>query len=66
MLWKDALDYRKTLPNTRLYYLPGAGHTAQLEKPELKIQIIAAFLLDQPDAIPPYAGDADPRTVQFR
>jgi pimeloyl-ACP methyl ester carboxylesterase len=62
VLWKAALEYRKTLPNARLYYLPGAGHTAQLEKPELMIQIIAAFLLDQPDAIPSYAGDADPRT----
>jgi hypothetical protein len=24
-------------------------------------RIMAAFLLDQPDVIPPYIGDADPR-----
>jgi hypothetical protein len=62
--WDDvALDYRKTMPNAKLYYIPRAGHFIQFEQPELMTRVILAFLLDQPDTISLYSGDADPRTL---
>ena len=59
--WAGAVDYRKTLPNLKVYYIPRAGHYIQFEQPELLDRVIEAFLLDQPDVIPPYTSDADPR-----
>lgn len=61
--WSGTVDYRKTLPNLKVYYILRAGHYIQFEQPELMRRVILAFLLDQPDAIPPYTGDADPRTL---
>jgi pimeloyl-ACP methyl ester carboxylesterase len=62
--WNGVLDYRRTLPNLKIYYVPRAGHFIQFEQPELLKRIILTFLLDQPDAIPPYTRDADPRSNQ--
>jgi proline iminopeptidase len=31
--WSGALDYRKTLPNAKTYYVPKAGHYIQFEEP---------------------------------
>jgi pimeloyl-ACP methyl ester carboxylesterase len=59
--WSGALDYRNTLPNLKIYYIPRAGHYIQIEQPELMRRIMVAFLLDQPDVIPPYEGTRDPR-----
>ena len=59
--WSGAVDYRKTLPNLKIYYIPRAGHYIQFEQPELLKRVILTFLLDQPDAIPPYTSDVDPR-----
>jgi pimeloyl-ACP methyl ester carboxylesterase len=59
--WSGALDYRQTMPNLKTYYIPHAGHYIQFEQPELMRQIMVAFLLDKPDAVPPYTSDADPR-----
>jgi proline iminopeptidase len=60
--WKGAVDYRATLPNLKIYYVPRAGHYIQFEQPDLLKRIILAFLLDQPDVLPAYIGDSDPRT----
>jgi len=62
--WKGAVDYRRTLTNLKIFYIPRAGHYIQFEQPELLKRVILAFLLDQPDAIPPYTSDADPRSNQ--
>jgi proline iminopeptidase len=59
--WPGAVDYRKTLPNLKIYYIPHAAHYIQLEQPDLMRRIMVAFLLDQPDVIPPVDGDEDPR-----
>jgi proline iminopeptidase len=59
--WSGALDYRKTMPNLKIYYIPRAGHYIQIEQPDLMRRIMVAFLLDQPDVIPPVDGDEDPR-----
>jgi len=63
--WSGAVDYRKTLPNFKIYYIPKAGHYIQFEQPELLRRVILTFLLDQPDAISPYKTDADPRRNQL-
>jgi pimeloyl-ACP methyl ester carboxylesterase len=55
------LDYRNTFVNLKVFYIPRAGHYIQFEQPELMDKVIRSFLLDQPDAIPPYTSDADPR-----
>lgn len=62
--WKGALDYRATLRNLKMYYIPRAGHYIQFEQPELLKRVILAFLLDQPDPVPSYSSDADPRRKQ--
>ena len=59
--WEGAVDYRNTLPNLKIYYIPRAGHYIQFEQPELLKRVILAFLLDQSDAIPAYRGNIDPR-----
>ena len=59
--WSGVVDYRKTLPNLKVYYIPHAGHYIQFEQPDLMRRIIAAFLLDQPDVITPVVSDEDPR-----
>jgi pimeloyl-ACP methyl ester carboxylesterase len=59
--WEGAVDYRRTLPNLKIYYIPKAGHYIQFEQAELLKRVIRTFLLDQPDAIPSYTSDADPR-----
>ena len=62
--WDGAVDYRKTLPNLKIYYIPHAGHYAQIEQPDLMRRIMVAFLLDQRDVIAPVQGDEDPRPRQ--
>jgi pimeloyl-ACP methyl ester carboxylesterase len=59
--WASSLDYRKTFPNSKVYYIPHAGHIVEFVQPEIMARIIRAFLLNEPDVIPPYMGDADPR-----
>jgi proline iminopeptidase len=61
--WSGALDYRKTLSNAKTYYVPRAGHFIQFEQPELMRRMIVAFLLDQPEPIPPYSSELDPRNA---
>jgi pimeloyl-ACP methyl ester carboxylesterase len=58
--WSAAVDYRKTFADLKIFYIPKAGHYIQFEQPELISKVIRGFLLDQPDAIPPYTEDADP------
>jgi pimeloyl-ACP methyl ester carboxylesterase len=59
--WDGAVDYRKTLPNLKIYFIPHAGHYIQIEQPDLMRRIMVAFLLDQPDVIAPVQDDQDPR-----
>lgn len=63
LAWSGAVDYRKTLPNLKIYYIPRAGHYIQFEQPEMLKRVILNFLLDQPDSVAPYAGDTDPRQI---
>lgn len=62
--WKGALDYRRTLPGLKIYYIQKAGHYIQFGQPELVKRVILTFLLDQPDALSAYTSDTDPRRNQ--
>jgi proline iminopeptidase len=59
--WNGALDYRKTMPRLKIYYIPHAGHYIQFEQADLMRRIMVAFLLEQPDVIAPVQSDRDPR-----
>ena len=61
--WSAVADYRKTFSDLTVYYIPRAGHFIQLEQPDTMRRVIVAFLLDQPDVIPRYTSDTDPREV---
>jgi len=61
--WSVVVDYRKTFSNATSYYVPRAGHFIQFEQPELMRRIIVAFLLDQPQPVPAYSGEMDPRNA---
>jgi pimeloyl-ACP methyl ester carboxylesterase len=61
LAWQGSVDYRKTFANLKIFYIPKSGHYIQFEQPELMNKVIRSFLLDQPDAIPAYTGNADPR-----
>jgi pimeloyl-ACP methyl ester carboxylesterase len=60
--WEGAVDYRRTFTDLKIFYIPKAAHYIQFEQPEIMNRVIRSFLLDQPDAIPPYTSDADPRS----
>jgi proline iminopeptidase len=42
--WASAVDYRDTLPNASMVYLPGAGHQLYAERPDTFFAAVAAFL----------------------
>lgn len=60
LTWSSAIDYRTTLPHTRLVYLPGAGHRAYAERPAAFFATVNAFLAGRPLPIPPYRAAAAP------
>ena len=58
--WRLAIEYRQTLPDAVMVYLPDAGHQAYLEQPDAYVAAMRAFLLGQPPPVPPYEADAPP------
>lgn len=59
--WKVTYEYKKILKNAKLLYLEGAGHMPFLEKPDLVLSSIRAFLLDDPLPLPEYNGSSPPK-----
>jgi proline iminopeptidase len=51
--WRSATQYLDTLPDSTLCYLPGAGHDSYLDRPDLFVAALRAFL----------AGTAVPGTL---
>ncbi len=45
--WASAIDYRDTFANSRLIYVPGAGHRLFAERPRAFATIVAAFFAGQ-------------------
>ncbi|RSN05712.1 hypothetical protein DMB42_27635 [Nonomuraea sp. WAC 01424] len=58
--WEVTYDYRRTLPDSTLVYVPGAGHSIANGRPDLYRSLIGAFLLDRPLPVRPYTGTTDP------
>jgi proline iminopeptidase len=58
--WATALDYRDTLVNSRLVYLPGAGHRLFAERPRAFVASVAAFLEGKALPFAAVTGSAPP------
>lgn len=59
--WDVTYEYKKILKNAKLLYLEGAGHMPFLEKPDLVLNSIRSFLLDDPLPLPEYNGSSSPK-----
>jgi len=59
--WDVTYEYKKILKNAKLLYLEGSGHMPFLEKPDLVLSSIRAFLLDTPLPLPEYKGSSPPK-----
>lgn len=58
--WEVTYEYKSLLKNATLLFLEGAGHMPFLEKPDLVLESIRSFLLDEILPLPPYTGDLPP------
>jgi proline iminopeptidase len=58
--WGMAVEYRDTLPNAQMIYVPRAGHQAYQEQPELYFGALRAFLLGEALPVAPYTGEEPP------
>ena len=58
--WSSAVDYRDTLPNARLVYLPGAGHRIYAEIPRVFFAVVEAFLAARPLPLPAITDSKPP------
>lgn len=58
--WSSAQEYLRTLPDTRLVYLRGAGHNAYQDDPERYMAVVRAFLTNRPLPQQTYAGGRPP------
>lgn len=56
--WEVAYEYKSLLKNSTLLFLEGAGHMPFLEKPELVLDSIRSFLLDEPLPLPAYTDES--------
>ena len=59
--WSSAVDYRDTLLDAKLVYLPQCGHQLFVECPEAFTRVVAKFLDGQPLSFPFVAGSAPPK-----
>ena len=59
--WEVTYEYKSLLQNSTLLFLEGAGHMPFLEKPDLVLDSIRAFLLDEPLPLPAYTDESPPR-----
>lgn len=64
--WSSAMDYRRSLPNTTLIYLPAVGHNTYQDRPDLVLAAVRAFLSGSPLPVRPHSGTAVPRDYQAR
>jgi pimeloyl-ACP methyl ester carboxylesterase len=61
--WQVAWQYKQTFPNSKLIYVPNAGHAFGFDQPEIYVSTVKASLLDQPLPIAPYTSTAEPPRV---
>ncbi|TCO54179.1 proline iminopeptidase [Actinocrispum wychmicini] len=56
--WGITRDYRRTLPNSTLVYVRGAGHAIAGNQPEVYLGLLRDFLAGRP--MPDYSSDTPP------
>ncbi len=59
--WPITRDYRRTLPNSTLVYVRGAGHAIAANQPDAYLTLIRNFLSDKPLPLPDHSSDEPPR-----
>ncbi|MFQ6109596.1 MAG: alpha/beta fold hydrolase, partial [Candidatus Aminicenantales bacterium] len=59
--WKVTYEYKTLLKNSILLYLAGAGHMPFLEKPDITLNAIRSYLLDEPLPLPAYTEESLPK-----
>jgi proline iminopeptidase len=62
--WTSATDYRDTLPDAGMIYLPGAGHRIYAERPDAFFAAVNAFLTGQPLPLPVNTSRTPPPDYQ--
>ncbi|TYB42163.1 alpha/beta fold hydrolase [Actinomadura chibensis] len=59
--WEATRDYRRTLPDSTLVMVKGAGHAIAGDQPAVYTDLLRAFLLDRRLPLPAYTSDDPPR-----
>ncbi|MFC4055406.1 alpha/beta fold hydrolase [Actinomadura syzygii] len=59
--WAATRDYRRTLPDSTLVMVKGAGHAIAGDRPAVYTDLLRAFLLDRRLPLPAYTSDDPPR-----
>ncbi|MEU7001694.1 alpha/beta hydrolase [Nonomuraea sp. NPDC046570] len=59
--WEGAYEYRRTLPNSTLVPIAGAGHAIAGDQPDAYTRLLRAFLTDQPLPLPAHTSADPPR-----
>ncbi|MEV3920753.1 alpha/beta fold hydrolase [Actinomadura coerulea] len=59
--WAATRDYRRTLPNSTLVIVKGAGHAIVGDQPTKYTDLLQAFLLERRLPLPPYTSADPPR-----
>lgn len=62
--WTFGTDLAESLPDARLVYLPGAGHSLYAERPDTVRSLLRAFLADRPLPIAPLVDLAPPADLR--
>ncbi|WP_422756889.1 alpha/beta fold hydrolase [Micromonospora sp. WMMD708] len=58
--WEETYEYRRTLPQATLVYLPHTGHDITSGQREAYDALLRAFLRDDPLPLPPYTSARPP------
>ncbi|MEV7805348.1 alpha/beta fold hydrolase [Microbispora sp. NPDC088329] len=58
--WAVTHEYRRTLPESTLVYVRGAGHSIANGRPDLYRDLLVTFLLDRPLPLPPVTSADEP------
>ncbi|MFF4414849.1 alpha/beta fold hydrolase [Streptosporangium sp. NPDC001559] len=61
VIWPVTRDYRRTLPESRLVYVRGAGHAVERGQPKVYRSLLLDFLLDRPLALPDHSSAQPPK-----
>lgn len=62
--WSTGTDYRRSLRSSRLVYLPGAGHDAYHDRPEIFLATLRAFLKQQRMPVAPLGSLNPPQSYE--